>query len=81
MSFFSQQVSPLLKGNVHTRTNEDGSVNQIVNLDSTSLSVANAQLEKLDVEGVDLIKTAGVSENDIREIMGDSIEVKWRLLL
>lgn len=74
LSFFSQQVSPLLKGNVHTRTNEDGSVNQIVNLDSTSLSVANAQLEKLDVEGVGLIKTAGVSENDIREIMGDSIE-------
>lgn len=73
-SDFARQVSPIFKGKVHTRTNDDGTVEQYADLDSTSLSVANVQLEKLDNVGLHLMKTAGISESDIHEIMGDSIE-------
>lgn len=74
LSDFTQQVSPIFKGNVHSRTRTDGTVEQYADLDSISLSVANEQLEKLDNVGLDLIKTAGISEDDIHEMMGDRIE-------
>lgn len=74
LSDFTQQVAPILKGKVHTRTNEDGKVEQFADLDSASLSKVNQQMEKLDDEGTGLLKMAGISDEDIHEMMGDSID-------
>lgn len=72
---FTESTCYLVKGNVHTRTSEDGNVRQVLSLDSASTQKVQDELAILDDEALSLFKAAGVSEDEIVEIMGDSIDV------
>ena len=62
----------MVKGNVHTRTAPDGSITQLLDLDSASTVKASSELAKLDKKGLALFEDAGLTEKEVQEIIGDS---------
>lgn len=72
---FNNSALPVVKGNVHTRADINGKIEQTLDLDSVSLKQLSSGLLHLDEEALSLFNAAGLTTSEVDSLMNDSVSV------